>query len=323
LIEAEALREPSAPPPLLQAEDARIAVDDVIVVDRLTLTTRGARVLVVGDGAPLAAAIMGTSLAARGAGLTRRGPGETQGALEGECRVVAGALRVAGLDVAKDEHVGAVGSAPLDPPLPGELTALEYVAWSGRLAGMGKGAARSLAQASLAKVGLEASRETRIQRLAAPARRALLLAQAMVASPRVLVADAPFEGLEAEGAAYVVRALAAATEGRGAIVALPRLDPATPSGALAAQATDVVVLAGGQLVLHASGAELGPIAGLYALTVRTNAEALKAELSARGIELRGGPERFSAQVPPGAGPSDLLAAAAKARAAVVEIRPLL
>ena len=28
MIEAEALREPSAPPPLLQAEDARIAVDD-------------------------------------------------------------------------------------------------------------------------------------------------------------------------------------------------------------------------------------------------------------------------------------------------------
>lgn len=302
--------------PLLEADEVRVAVDDVVVLDRLSFVTRGERVLVLGEGAPLLAAIMGTTLGARG--LRPVAPA----AATGECRVVAGRLRCAGLDVGRGEHAVTVGAAPLDPPLPPRFTALEYVTWSARLTGVPASAARALATAALAKVGLEPARDTSIARLPLAARRGLVLAHAIVANPAVLVADAPLEGLEPAAAALVARALAAATNGRGTILGVSRLDPASPAGALAAEATDVLVLSGGQLVLHASGAELGAAARLFALTVRTNAEPLRSELAARGIDLRGGPERFSASLPEGAGASEILAAAAAARAAVVEVRPL-
>lgn len=306
--------------PLLEADELRVAVDDVVVLDRASFTTRGDRVLVLGEAAPLLAAIMGTTLGARGA---RSAGSRDVSSAAGECRVVAGRLRCAGLDVARGEHLARIGAAPLDPPLPPRFTALEYVTWSARLTGASASAARALATAALAKVGLESARDTSIARLPLVGRRGLVLAHAIVTDPAVLVADAPLEGLEPGAAALVTRALAAATTGRGAIVGVPRLDPASPVGALAAQATDVLLVSGGQLVLHASGAELGGAARLYAVTVRTNAEPLRGELAARGIELRGGPERFSAALPEGAGAPEILAAAAAARAAVVEVRPLL
>ncbi len=84
-----------------------------------------------------------------------------------------------------------------------------------------------------------------------------------------------------------------------------------------------MVLAGGEVALEGPAGELFAGARVYALTVRSHAEPLRAELAARGIDLRGGPVRFSAALPAGLGAREILAAAQAARAAVVEMVPLI
>ena len=48
--------------PVLAADDARIAVADVVAIDRLTCTSQGDRVLCVGDVDALVAALSGVAL---------------------------------------------------------------------------------------------------------------------------------------------------------------------------------------------------------------------------------------------------------------------
>jgi ABC-2 type transport system ATP-binding protein len=315
-IPGSSLEPQQAVVPVLEAHAARITVDDVVAVDALTITSRGARVLFVGDATALFAVLTGVPLAAR---VGAHDPGVPAG----DARVVAGTLLVAGRDVARGAHVAIVGSAPLDPPLPVAWTVDQYVTWSARLAGAPPPLAKQLAGSALAKVGLGTSRDRMVRVLALPERRALLLASAVVMSPTVIIAEAPLAGLEGTAAAFVMNAVARVTEGRASILSATRFDPGTAEGALARAATDVLVVSGGAVILDGSAAEVFAGARIYTLTVRTNPEPLRAELLARGIELRGGPLRFSAALPPGASTHEILAAAAAARASIVELIPLL
>jgi ABC-2 type transport system ATP-binding protein len=236
--------------------------------------------------------------------------------------VVAGSLRLAGRDVEKGEHVAFMGAAPLDPPFPPRWTAEEYVAWGARLAGVGKRAARNLAAAALDRTGIGRLRRRALSGLSLPERRVLALAQAVVTGPEVLVAEGPLSGLEGAAAAFVLQAIAAVTEGRQALLTATRLDAGSAEGTLARGASQIVVLAGGEVAAAGTPGELFAAARVVSLAVRTNAEPLRAELAARGIDLRGGPVRFSAALPPGATTREILAAAQAARAAVVEMVPL-
>ena len=113
----------------------------------------------------------------------------------------------------------------------------------------------------------------------------------------------------------MLRALAAVTDGRGAILSQMHIDVGTLEGSLARGATDVLVFSGGELTMDLPSAEILGAARLFAVTVRSNAEPLRSELAARGIDLRGGPTRFAATLPPGLGAKDILVAAASAKAA--------
>jgi ABC-2 type transport system ATP-binding protein len=301
-------------PPLLSAIEARIAVDGVTAIDRLTLETRGDHVAIAGDPRSLFAAITGVPLA---------DPAAFEGALGGEALVIAGSLALAGRDVARRAHLAAMGAAPHDPPLPPAFTASDYVAWGARLAGAGKRAAQDLAAAALARIGLEGARKKKLDELTWPERRALSLAQAIVMGPEVLVAESPLSGLEGAAAAFVMRALLAASEGRRALVSVARLDAGSVEGALARGASHLVVLAGGDVALEGPPADLFAASKVVSLLVLRHAEALRAELSAQGITLSGGPTRFSARLPTGATPRHILVAAAAARATVVEMIPVL
>ncbi len=302
--------------PVLIAEDARIAVDGATAIERLSLVTTGDRVLLAGDAGALIAAILGVPRAA-----VTPSDEEDEG-LPGEAFLVAGSLRLAGKDVGEGNHVAVMGAAPLDPPLPPRWTAEEYVAWSARLAGVGRRAAGDLAAAALGRVGIGSLRRRRLATLSLPERRALLLAQAVATGPEVLVAEAPLSGLEGPAAAFVLQSIAAATVGRLALLTATRLDAGSAEGTLARGASQVVVLAGGEVAALGPPGELFAAARVVSLAVRTNAEPLREELAARGIDLRGGPVRFSASLPPGATTREILAAAHAARAAVVEMVPL-
>ena len=302
--------------PTLRAVEARIAVDDVVAVDRLTVETRGDRVLLVGEVDELVAVLTGVPLASR----ARRASSDD---LPGEARVVGGSLFVAGRSVASRAHLAAVGAAPLDPPLPPTWTAEQYVTWSARLAGASPRAARELASQALVRVGLGVSRRRALGSLALPERRALMLAHAVVASPEVIIAEAPLSGLEGTAVDFVLAAVAAATEGRAAILSGARLDPGAPESVLARGASHVVLLLAGEIALEGPPSELFAGAMIYGLTVRANAEPLREALAVRGIAMRGGPQRFSAALPDGATTSDILAAAKATNAALVELVPLL
>jgi ABC-2 type transport system ATP-binding protein len=306
--------------PLIDATDVRITVDGVVSLDRLTLTTRGDRLVLAGDPGALLAAITGMPLSSRGSADAASLPDEE---LPGEAYVSAGTLLFAGHNVAEGAHLPMIGVAPLDPPLPPRWTAEEYVAWGARLGGARRRAARELAASALGRVGLLAARGRAVSSLGAAQRRALILAQAAVLSPEVLVAEAPLRGLEGEAAALVLAALQAVTEGRRAVLTVSRLDPASPEGALARGADYLVMLAGGDVALEGLPLELYSGARVYSLTVPRNAAPLRAELAHRGIDLRGGPLRFAATLPAGASTRDLLLAAQAVKATVIELVPVI
>jgi ABC-2 type transport system ATP-binding protein len=313
----------TAVPPLLEAREARIAVDGVVAVESLTLAATGDRVVFAGDAGALFAAISGVPRSAGGGGRVPGTGGPGDGEMPGEAYVVAGTLLVAGKSVAEGAHVAVSGVAPLDPPLPPAWTVEAYVGWGARLAGLSRGAARALSASALARTGLSAAASRKLGTLSLAERRALAVAQAVAAGPEVLVAEAPLRGLEGPAAAFVLQAVAAACEGRRSLIWVARLDAGSAEGALARSASHLVVLAGGEVALEGPPGELFAGARVYALTVRSNAGPLRAELEARGIDLRGGPVRFSAKLTAGLGSRDILAAAHAARAAVVEMVPVI
>jgi ABC-2 type transport system ATP-binding protein len=320
-------------PALLAADAARVAVDGVTATGALTFTTAGDRALFVGDTAAFFAALGGVPFGARAPVLAGRssdprwvpaspGPELDPDAPRGEARVVSGSLRLLGREVARGDHLASVGVAAADVPLPPRWTPVEYVAWSARLGGARARAAADLARAALARVGLERAHQRLLSTFVLPERRALALAAAVVLSPAALVVEAPLAGLEGPAAAFVLAALAAATDGRAALVSAARIHPGTPEAALAAGATFLAVLAGGELVAAGEPAALFAGARTYAVTVRTNADALRDELRARGLDLVGAPPRCTIALPEGATTTDVLAAAAAAKAALVELAPL-
>jgi len=299
---------------VITALDARIAVDGAVAIDRLTLSTRGDRVVLAGDPAALIAAITGASLSPSAS---------SDDDPPGEAYVIAGSLLVAGHDVTSGAHTAVIGAALLDPPLPPSWSAEEYVAWGARLGGAPRRAARELAAQAIARVGLSASRKHAASALSLPERRALCLAQAAVLSPEVLIAEGPLSGLSGDAAALVMAALEAVTEGRRAVITASRLDPALPEGALCRGADHLILLAGGEVALEGHPGELYAGARVYSLMVSRNAALLQAELASRGIDLRGGPIRFSAALPEGTSTRDILLSAQAANAAVVELVPVI
>jgi ABC-2 type transport system ATP-binding protein len=307
---------------LLEAQGARIAIDDAIALDRIDLEVVGPRLLVLGDAAPLIAALTGTSRAAATAASYPAGTPPGALAPLPETRVVAGSLRLAGFDVARRDHVLAMGAVPLDPPLPPDWTAVDYVERAMRFGGVAGRDARKRAAAALEAVGLGYAASRAIRALAVPERRALPFAAAHARDVRVVVADEPLAGLEGHAAAFVLAALGVATQGRGAILSARSPSPAVAEGVLFAHATQVCVIASGEIAFTGSPSMVPRGATLWGLTVRANADVLAAELERRGVTLRGGPLRFSATLPEGASTREIVAAAVAARAPVVELVPL-
>lgn len=303
--------------PLFEARSLRVAIDGAVAIEHTDLITRGSRLALVGDVASLMSLLTNVPLG------SANDEADVSADPSGVATVAAGSLRVAGTDVEGGLHLARSGVAPRDPPLPSDLLAQDYVAWSGRLAGLSKGLATGRASDALDRVGLQKHKKRNIAALGLPERRALLLAAAMVNGPEVLIADAPLAGLEGAAAAFVLAALAAACDGRASITSLTRMTPATPEGQIAASSTDVAFFSRGELMLSGRPTQLATGARLFGLTVRSNADALKTELDTLGIQLTGGPLRFAAHLPEGRGTGDILAAASAARAAVVELLALM
>jgi ABC-2 type transport system ATP-binding protein len=287
--------------PLLAASDLRVDVGGAVVLDRVSFQSRGRSLAIVGDGRGLLAA------------------------LSGEATVRSGQLMLRGHDVARREHIraGVVGIAPLDPPLPDRLSARDYLAWSARLAGVAPAEARKLAAAALATLDLESLSRARLDELPLPERRALAIAQAVVANPAVLVAAAPLSGLSGQQATYVERVLTAATRDRSWIVSLSSVHAGSPEHAFAASADDLLVFASGALVRAGKLRRMEEESSAFSLMIRGKTSGFRAALEARGVALSGGPRRFFVDLPPGMTPHDLLSLSVEVGAPIVELLPRL
>jgi len=309
-------------PPLLLARGARIAIDGVVATGLLDFETTGRRLVLAGDTAPLFAVLTGVPV-----GLPRAfelAACDELAPVCGRASIVQGELRVATRAPADGAPLGV---ALRDPPLPGELDVFDWVLSAARLgrtlAGASTSLARARAEEALAFVGLSDARKRSIRNLFPAERRILALALATVAHPRAVVVDRPLEALTPEGSERVCAALDAVSARHPLIVAVGSLDPATPDGQLAHRATDLAVLARGELAYVGAPSALPVGARRYRLIVRDRAELLCAELASRGVAMAGGPHHFITSFPEGFGPSDVLRAAATVRAPVVELAPLM
>jgi ABC-2 type transport system ATP-binding protein len=309
-------------PPILEARDARIGVDGVVAVDGLSVVTRGDRVVVAGDVTALFALLMGVPCAAPAPAYATGVPGDGRASI-GEAFLSRGTLLLLGEDVGRGAHVAVCGVANLDPAFVPGWTVAGYVGWGARLAGVRPRDAVGLAHLALQRLGLVPLRDKPLAGLSFAERRAVVLAQAVATEPRVIIVEAPMVGLSGPAATFVLQVLLAAAEGRGLLVSVADLAAHSPQGALARTASHLVVLAAGAVAVDGPPAELFAASRVYALTVRSNAEPFRTELAGRGITLRGGPVRFSAALPPGLAPQQILAAARAARAAVVEMVPVI
>src|SRR5258706_8383324 len=279
-------------PPLLVARDLRVDVDGTAAIEGATFETHGGSIAVAGDGD----------------GLLR--------ALAGKAEVRAGALAILGLDVGSRAHfeAGTVGIAPLDPPLPPRFTPGEYLEWGARLAGLDRASARESARRTIGELGLERIAKTQTTSLALCDRRALVIAEAVVSRPRVLVAVAPLAGLSGQDAHFVSAVLEVATRGRRWIASLSNIYGASDENVVAARADELLVFASGRLVRQAKLQKIEDGTVGYTVMLRGRVAEFRDALRSRGVEMTGGPQRFFVELPRRMNAQELVLLSADVRA---------
>jgi energy-coupling factor transporter ATP-binding protein EcfA2 len=186
---------------------------------------------------------------------------------------------------------------------------------------MSRASAKESAWATLQELELGKLAASTTSSLSLAERRALVLAQAVVTKPAVLVASAPLFGLSGQDAAYVAAVLVAATRRRKSIVSLSSLYADSEETAVAARADDLLVFASGRLVRQSKLERIGEGAVSYTIMLRGKVSEFREALRASGVELAGGPQRFFVDLPAGMKADDLLALSARVGAPIVELVP--
>ncbi len=110
----------------------------------------------------------------------------------------SGTASVAGHDIF-DDPLGvkrSVGYLPEEPPVYGELTVAEYLAYVGRLKGLSRGDLKAACSRVVDRCGLEKVAGRLIGNLSKGYRQRVGLAQALIHNPPVLILDEPTVGLD-------------------------------------------------------------------------------------------------------------------------------
>ena len=285
--------------PLVAAHDLRIDVGGAIAIERATFASRGASVALLGDDHGILSAIAGSA------------------------EIRAGTLSILGAEIVDGAHLRSnlVGMAALDPPLPPRWSAREYLVWGARLGGADRATAARDADAALGEFGLESATAQKLESLSLIERRVLVLAQAVITRPAVLVASGPLSSLGGREATYVATAWATASRGRRWIVSVSNLYLGSAESTLAQTADDLLLFASGRLVRQGRLDRIESGAVGYTVTVRAKVDELRAALRARGVDLTGGPERFFVELPREMKAHDLLALSLDVGAPIVELVP--
>ena len=91
---------------------------------------------------------------------------------------------------------GEIGFLPEERGLYRQMTTLETVIYFGRLKGMEAGAARKSAESLIDRFGLSAFARSKVEQLSKGMAQKVQLAAALVTTPRLLILDEPFAGLD-------------------------------------------------------------------------------------------------------------------------------
>ena len=287
---------------LVGATDLRIDVGGVPAIEHATFASSGRSMVLTGENSALIGAVLG------------------------QARIAGGALTLVGCDVNQAEHwqrPGMVGVAPLDPPVPGDMTARAYLVAGAQLAGLRRHDAEEACVRTLAALELTPLERRLLSTLGRAELRAIVLAQAVVSEPLVLLAQAPVSDLSGPEAAYVARVFAAASKDRRWICSVPAITPGSPEYALATSADDLLVFSSGHLVHQTTLAVLQTGSTGYTVTLRGDIAAFAQALTARGVTFSGGPPRFWIELSSHLSPVDLLAISLETNAPIVELYPRL
>jgi ABC-type cobalamin/Fe3+-siderophores transport system ATPase subunit len=218
--------------PLLEAAALRVEVGERVLTDGLSLKLDGPRVVLVGDTMALL------------------------GPFFGWAGIVRGWLKIQGEELSV--ALPRLGLAPLDAPMPDDFSPSEYVAWSAVLAGLSENEATTRARELLTRGGLGAVLDKRLGDLGVVPRRITMLAHALVAGPRLLIAEGPLDGLDAESGFYVLNALGGMIGKTAAIVTTKPFEPGSPADSLARGADEVALIENGEVLEQGRPADLVP-----------------------------------------------------------------
>jgi ABC-type multidrug transport system ATPase subunit len=285
--------------PTLASSHLRVDVGGVPAIDGLTLASTGDHVLVLGAARALFEAAAGLR------------------------RVSRGVLLIEGMMPSEAIRARVAACAPLDPPLPGKWTILQYAAWSARLAGHDRATAAALATEALARMQIESKAATRLEGAALAVRRAVVLAAALATGAATLLVEDPVAGLPGDTAHLLARATARAHDDRRTAIFAARVPLESP---LALAADEAIVIDGSQVTVQGPPAEIAAAEGTFALRVQGNVEEFQ-----RAVEARGGRTQVAIGAPAPVhmrvdlGPlvaGDLLRIAAESDTVVIELRPL-
>ncbi len=281
--------------PLLEFVRARIDVAGVPVVDGLSAATTGDRVLVLGGARALFEAASGVRVPSHGE------------------------ARIRGEVARKAVRAGNAAGAPFEPPLPPRWTARQYIVWSARICGHAKKEASSLAAESIGQMQMNAVADEPLVKATTETRRAVSIAAALATGATTLLLEEPTRGLADDVARHFTRVLIRALEGCGWAVFASRAPLASP---LAMDADEALVIAGDRVVAQGAPAELAARERCYAVRVLGPAADFSRLALARGARISGHGAELTIDLGESLAVSDLLRAAADARATILELRPL-
>jgi ABC-2 type transport system ATP-binding protein len=203
------------------------------------------------------------------------------------------------------ENAAEIGFLPEERGLYRLMTVLDTVVYFGRLKGMAPGKARQAASALVDRLGLGAWASSPVSKLSKGLAQKVQLATALVNTPRLLLLDEPFSGLDPVNQGMLEEVIRQAAEGGATVVF------STHVMQHAERLCDrLVLLARGKKVFEGTQDEAhAALPARLTLTSRADPHGLPGVARAQGVGFAGdGWTRYEVALTPGADPADLLEA---------------
>jgi ABC-2 type transport system ATP-binding protein len=192
----------------------------------------------------------------------------------------SGTVTVCGHDVATDsiEARKSLGYMPEAVPLYPEMRVVEYLAFRAELKGVARGKRASAVDVAMEKAGVADRATTVIGNLSKGYRQRVGLADALVASPPLLILDEPTAGLDPNQVREVRKVLREIGKEHTVLLSTHILSEVESS------CTRAVVIAKGKLVAQGTVAEVRRMRRSPALVVVVRGDAAKAEAALASLE---------------------------------------